>query len=87
MHNLKYFRINVSQRIDLVLREIEDLEKNLTKFVIKTRRKKNMLKAELEEIEIRQAEVNDTMKSFETTVIVESFDPLTGRIPAEKFIR
>lgn len=81
------FRINVSQRTDLVLREVEDLQKNLVKFVIKMKRKSNSLKAELEEIGIEQAEVNDWTKSFETIVVIEGLEEITGRIPAEKFLK
>lgn len=51
------------------------------------RRKKAVLKAELEEIGIRQNEINDAIKSFENTVVIEGLDALTGRIPAEKFIK
>lgn len=66
---------------------MEELDKNLAKFIAKMKRKRYILKAELEELEIRHSEVNDWMKSFENIVVIEGLEELTGRIPAEKFVK
>lgn len=84
---LNNFRINLSQRTDLVLREVEELQKELSVFTTKMKRKRNVLKAELEEIEIEEAEVAEYSKTFENIVVIEGVEELTGRIPAEKFIK
>lgn len=82
-----HLRINLSQKTDLVLREVEDLDKNLAKFTLKMKLKKNFLKAELEEIGVRQSEVSDWIKTFENIVVIEGLEEITGRIPGEKFLK
>lgn len=44
------------------------------------------LKAQTEEIDIRTVETREAREQFEKTVVIEGVDPITQRIPAEKFI-
>ncbi|KAB0805016.1 hypothetical protein PPYR_01986 [Photinus pyralis] len=80
-------RVNLSQRTDLALKELENIQTSLTVFLKQSHRTKCNLKAKLEELNIQQSEVEDARNIFQQTVVVEGVDPLTQRIPAEKFIR
>ncbi|KAK9886694.1 hypothetical protein WA026_017612 [Henosepilachna vigintioctopunctata] len=80
-------RINLTQKSDMAMRELEELQKSLKKFHKDTHRRKCNLKAELEELSLEIAEYNDALDNFEQTVVIEGMDPLTQRIPAEKFER
>lgn len=80
-------RINLSQRTDLALKELENIQSALAEFLKQSHRTKCNLKAKLEELNIQQTEVKDARNIFEQSVVVEGVDPLTQRIPAEKFIR
>lgn len=66
---------------------MEELQKNLNKFYKDSHKRKCILKAELEEVGIEIAETLEASNQFEQTVVIEGVDPLTQRIPAEKFIR
>lgn len=80
-------RINLTQKSDMVMKEMEELQKGLNKFYKDSHKKKCILKAELEEVGIELSETADDLNQFEQTVVIEGVDPLTQRIPAEKFIR
>ncbi|KAF5274793.1 hypothetical protein FQR65_LT00376 [Abscondita terminalis] len=80
-------RINMTQKIDLAMREIEDIQVTLENFIKKSRQTKANLKAKLEELQIRESEVSEAMEIFEQSIVVEGVDSLTGKIPAEKFLR
>lgn len=69
------------------MKEMEELQKNLNKFYKDSHKRKCILKAELEEVGIEIAETLEASNQFEQTVVIEGVDPLTQRIPAEKFIR
>lgn len=69
------------------MRETEEIQVALDKFIKKSHRAKCNLKAELEEFEIRKTELTDSRDLFENTIVVGGVDPLTQRIPAEKFVR
>lgn len=71
----------------MVMKEMEELQKGLNKFYKDSHKKKCILKAELEEVGIELSETADDLNQFEQTVVIEGVDPLTQRIPAEKFIR
>ncbi|XP_026755984.2 coiled-coil domain-containing protein 113-like [Galleria mellonella] len=80
-------RINVLERSELVSSEMEILIHNLEKARNKASKQQALLKAQLEEIGIR---VNDIVKANETfneEVIIEGWDKIAQRIPAEIWIR
>ncbi|KAK9717779.1 protein of unknown function (DUF4201) [Popillia japonica] len=80
-------RINFSQKTDFVLREIEEMQTSLMKFIGISHRKKSNLQAEIEESNIRAQEVDDSRNDFEQTIVIEAVEKLTQKIPAEKFVR
>lgn len=69
------------------MRETEEIQTALEKFIKKSHRNKCNLKAEIEEFNIRDAELKESRDIFEQTIVIEGVDKLTQRIPAEKFIR
>lgn len=69
------------------MRETEETQIALDKFVKLSHRAKCNLKAELEEFNTREIELNEAREMFENVVVVEGVDKITQRIPAEKFIR
>lgn len=83
----KGLKINLTQKSELVSKDIDDVQKTLTIFFKKSHRKKCILNAEVEEMITRINEINDAFAHFERSVLLEGVDPLTQRIPAEKFVR
>ncbi|XP_004924986.1 coiled-coil domain-containing protein 113 [Bombyx mori] len=80
-------RVNVLERSELVSTEMEIVIRNLEKVRSKAAKQHALLKAQLEEIGLR---VNDIVKSYELfdkQVIVEGWDSIAQRIPAEIWIR
>lgn len=69
------------------MRETEEIQTALEKFVKKSHRIKWNFKAEIEEYGIRDDELHESRDIFEQTIVTEGVDKLTQRIPAEKFIR
>ncbi|KAF2879559.1 hypothetical protein ILUMI_26608 [Ignelater luminosus] len=69
------------------MREMEEMQIALEKFIKRSHRIKCNLKAELEEIGIRESEVTEARDIFEQKIVIEGVDSLTQRIPAEKFLR
>ncbi|XP_022919071.2 cilia- and flagella-associated protein 263-like [Onthophagus taurus] len=80
-------RINYSYRTDLLLREQDDIQTNLERFIKKTHLQKNRLIAEIEESGIRNTELVEARNNFETVVVIEGIEEITQKIPAEKFVR
>ncbi|KAK5647284.1 hypothetical protein RI129_002176 [Pyrocoelia pectoralis] len=66
---------------------MEDMQTDLAEFIKQSHRMKCNLKAKLEELNIQEIEVKDARNVFEQSVVIDGVDPLTQRIPAEKFIR
>lgn len=80
-------RINISQKTDLVMRETEEIQVALEKFIKRSHRTKCNLKAEIEEFNVRESEIKESAETFEQTIVIEGVEKLTSRIPAEKFLR
>lgn len=74
-------------RTDLVLREVEELQERMEKAMHRTHERTCILKAEIEEILIRQGDVKSAYENFETVVVAQGCDPITQKIPAEKFVK
>lgn len=80
-------RVNISQKTDLVMREIESRQNSLIYFTKMSHKKMSKLKAELEESLIRQEEVNESNLNFQQEIVIGGVHKLTQKIPAEKFVR
>ncbi|CAG4963759.1 unnamed protein product [Colias eurytheme] len=80
-------RINVLERHELVGVEMEILVNNLQKARNRADKQHALLKAQLEEIGIREVEIKKAGEMFEQEVIVEGWDKIAQRIPAEIWIR
>lgn len=85
--NTFLYRINISQKIDLAMRETEQIQVALDDFIKKSHRAKCNMRAELEEFGTRGTELMESRELFENTVVIGGVDRLTQRIPAEKFLR
>lgn len=80
-------RINVLERSELVIAEMEILVINMEKARAKAAKQHALLKAQLEEIGVRVIDVEKASVSFNKEVIVEGWDNIAQRIPAEIWIR
>ncbi|XP_011310226.1 coiled-coil domain-containing protein 113 isoform X1 [Fopius arisanus] len=82
----KSLRITVNHRIEMANKEIEEMKKHLVNLEQETIKKKANLKAKTEEIQMRIKDIQEAKTQLEENVI-KGVDPVTGKIPAEKFIR
>ncbi|KAH0954471.1 hypothetical protein HN011_011210 [Eciton burchellii] len=80
-------KITYAQRIEMVNTEIRELQEEIVKLGQRLRRKKIHLRARMQESEISIYETLKTKEAFEEQVVRKGVDPITGKIPAEKFIR
>lgn len=80
-------KVNISQKIDMVIKATEDIEAKLEIFLGKSQKVRTRLKAELEEFRIRECDIREARDIFEFNIVTHGVDKLTQRIPAEKFIR
>jgi hypothetical protein len=80
-------RINVLERSELVSSEMEILVSSMEKSRAKAARQHALLKAQLEEIDVREVDIFKASESFNKEVIVEGWDRIAQRIPAEIWIR
>ncbi|XP_053621382.1 coiled-coil domain-containing protein 113-like [Plodia interpunctella] len=80
-------RVNVIERSELVLAEMEILINNLEKARNKAAKKHALLKAQIEEIKVREGDIDKASALFQHEVIVGGWDKIAQRIPAEIWIR
>ncbi|KAJ9579640.1 hypothetical protein L9F63_004719, partial [Diploptera punctata] len=78
-------RINLSNKDDIVSREMDELKVAMDKLNVQSARQRFNLKAKVEEMQDTVAECLETQTSLEQ--VEQAIDIITGRIPAEKFIR
>lgn len=65
---------------------MESSEFSIRSFLERCKSKKAALKAQLEEVSLELTEIREAKELFDQSV-VKGVDRITGRIPAEKFIR
>lgn len=80
-------RVNVLERSELVSTEMEVLSHSLEKARRKAAKKHALLKAQLEEIGVRVGGIEKATEMFNQEVIIEGWDKIAQRIPAEIWIR
>ncbi|CAG9794174.1 unnamed protein product [Diatraea saccharalis] len=80
-------RINVLERSELVTTEKEILVMNMEKERTKAAKQQALLKAQLEEIDVREVDIQKACVMFNQEVIVDGWDKIAQRIPAEIWIR
>ncbi|CAB3223121.1 unnamed protein product [Arctia plantaginis] len=80
-------RINVLERSELVSTEMEIVVKNLDRARRNAAKKQALLKAQLEEVGVRVSDIERAEKMFKEDVIVQGWDKIAQRIPAEIWIR
>ncbi|CAK9827619.1 Coiled-coil domain-containing protein 113 [Anthophora retusa] len=80
-------KITMAHRIAMSKKELEELKKKLEQFRQYARKKQEIMRAEIEEIEIRINEAQETKEEFEEDVVVKGVDDITGKIPAERVTR
>ncbi|XP_030041384.1 uncharacterized protein LOC115456443 [Manduca sexta] len=80
-------RINVLERSELVITEMEILIDFLEKVRSKAAKQHALLKAQLEEIGVRVVDIEKATEMFNQQVIIEGWDKIAQRIPAEIWIR
>jgi hypothetical protein len=74
-------------RIEMANTEIRELQKTLEKIEKKSIKRKIYLRARMEENQINTRETCKTQEEFEENIVHKGVDSITGKIPAEKFIR
>lgn len=67
--------------------EIRELQKGFKKIEKTSIKKKIYLQARMEENEISTREICKHREEFEENIVQKGIDSITGKIPAEKFIR
>lgn len=80
-------KVNILERSELVATEIEIIMTNLEKTRKNIAKKHSLLKANLEEISERVANIQKSIDLFQQIVIEEGVDKITQKIPAEIWIR
>ncbi|CAH2056277.1 unnamed protein product, partial [Iphiclides podalirius] len=80
-------RINVLERSELVSNEMEIMVSNLETMRKKAAKQHALLKAQLEEIDVRVDHIQKSSETFHQEVIVSGWDNIAQRIPAEIWIR
>ncbi|XP_046614739.1 coiled-coil domain-containing protein 113-like [Neodiprion virginianus] len=81
------FRISISHRIEMAENEIAEMRKSLGELETLAAKTRANLRAQMEEVDLRIRETNEARAELEENVVKNGVDPLTGRIPAEKFVR
>lgn len=80
-------KINVLERSELVSTEMEIVVRNLEKVRRNAAKQQGFLKAQLEEVGLRETDIEKAQKMFQQDVIVDGWDQIAQRIPAEIWIR
>ncbi|XP_017788696.1 PREDICTED: coiled-coil domain-containing protein 113-like [Habropoda laboriosa] len=80
-------KITMAHRMAMAKKELEQLKKKLDHLKQFARKREEIMRAEIEEIEIRINEAHETKEEFEEEVVVKGVDPITGKIPAERVTR
>ncbi|XP_015177009.1 PREDICTED: uncharacterized protein LOC107066682 [Polistes dominula] len=84
---MRRLRITIPQRMEMMKIEITEYKKKLL-LLEKTNRKEQIkLEAEIEELEVRIRDIKNTKERFENEVVIGGVDHITGKIPAETFIK
>ncbi|XP_033608356.1 coiled-coil domain-containing protein 113-like isoform X2 [Cryptotermes secundus] len=78
-------RINMSIKEDIAGHETDDLQAALDKLHVTSTKARADLKAELEEVHMTVQEICEAHANLKA--VREAVDPITGCIPAEKFVR
>ncbi|KOC66367.1 Coiled-coil domain-containing protein 113 [Habropoda laboriosa] len=84
---LLFCEITMAHRMAMAKKELEQLKKKLDHLKQFARKREEIMRAEIEEIEIRINEAHETKEEFEEEVVVKGVDPITGKIPAERVTR
>ncbi|KAG5345054.1 ACE enzyme, partial [Acromyrmex charruanus] len=87
LHFLLNRRLTYMHRIEMVNTEIRELQKKFKTIEQTSTKKKIYLRARIEENQISIREILKSREEFEENVVQKGVDIITGKIPAEKFIR
>ncbi|KAK6623757.1 hypothetical protein RUM43_009610 [Polyplax serrata] len=80
-------KVPASQKIELVNREIDEMKTVLDDFRKKAKNFNYTLRCRNEEMKERLQEIKEAQINFEQKLMIEGLDPITGKLPGEKFIR
>lgn len=80
-------RINVLERAELVSREMDVQVSSLNKSRDRGAKQHALLKAKLEEVGLKEADIEKAIVMFRQEVIVDGWDKIAQRVPAEIWIR
>ncbi|XP_076377401.1 cilia- and flagella-associated protein 263-like isoform X4 [Megalopta genalis] len=80
-------KVPIAHRIVMANKEVDQMTKNLNELKITVEKRTTIMRAEMEELEIRMSEVQEAKEEFEENVVVGGVDPITGKIPAERVVR
>lgn len=74
-------------KTELAKIERERIENKMAAFLAKSKVKRMGLRCQLEELALQLAEIKEARDIFEQSICRDGVDPITGRIPAEKYVR
>ncbi|XP_076285300.1 cilia- and flagella-associated protein 263-like isoform X1 [Lasioglossum baleicum] len=80
-------KIPIAHRMAMARKEVEHMTKNFEDLKLIVQKRTMMMRAEIEELEIRISEVQEAKQEFEENVVIKGVDPITGKIPAERVTR
>jgi hypothetical protein len=75
----------MSSKEDIASHETDNLYAALAKLHVTSTKTRANLRAKLEETEMALQEIHEAHADLKA--VTEAVDPITGRIPAEKFVR
>lgn len=77
----------MAHRMAMASKEIDEIKRKFEMHRETARRRKASLRAEIEELEIRVTEIQESKVELEDAVIIRGIESITGKIPAEKITR
>lgn len=79
--------INLSMKLEMISKAIADCKARKTQKEFETKKILRNLNATVDELKLTNRETIETIVTFEDYVVTKGIDPLTQRIPSERFIK
>ena len=79
--------LTVDQKADIAIKEQDELRKEIQETKEEWEREADNLKAEMEEMEVRVADIKKALYEFRRDIVQQAVNPRTGKIIAEKVLR
>ena len=77
----------MTHRMEMAEKEIQEMKKNLKQMEQRCTKRRANLTARLEDAELRIWETKEMKREFKEKILEQGVDFITGKIPAEKYVR